>query len=107
MTGQVTFKTCTVQLDEVTLPLLMDTGAAASLLNSSTYYKFFSHLPLEQPATALCGYSSAKIDILGVLHVPVHYGSKNMPSFPFYIAKKRGQPAGTGPIYRSRVHAAG
>lgn len=86
--GQVAFKTCTVQLAEVTLPLLMDTGAAASLLNSSTYYKFFSHLPLEHPATTLCGYDSSRIDILGVLHVPVHYGSKHLPSFPFYIARR-------------------
>ncbi|KAG1938978.1 retrotransposable element [Pimephales promelas] len=86
--GQVAFKTCTVQLAEVTLPLLMDTGAAASLLNSSTYFKFFSHLPLDHPATALCGYDSSRIDILGVLHVPVHYGSKHLPSFPFHIARR-------------------
>lgn len=82
------FKTCTVELAEVTLPLLMDTGTAASLLNSSTYYKFFSHLPLEHPATALCGYDSSRIDILGVLHVPVHYASKHLPSFPFHIARR-------------------
>ncbi|KAG1960305.1 retrotransposable element [Pimephales promelas] len=62
--GQVAFKTCTVQLAEVTLPLLMDTGVAASLLNSSTYFKFFSHLPLDHPTTALCGYDSSRIDIL-------------------------------------------
>ena len=86
--GQVAFKTCTVQLAEVTLPLLMDTGAVASLLNSSTYYRFFSHLPLELPATPLCGYDSSRIDILGVLHVPVQYGSKHLLSFPFHIARK-------------------
>lgn len=49
--------------------------------------KFFSHLPLENPATALCGYNCSKIDILGVLHVPVHYGSKHLPSFTFHIAR--------------------
>ncbi|KAJ8354422.1 hypothetical protein SKAU_G00219890 [Synaphobranchus kaupii] len=94
--GQVAFKTCTVQLAEVTLPLLMDTGAAASLLNSSTYYRFFSHLPLEQPATALCGYDSSRLDIMGVLRVPVHYGSKHLPSFPFHIARKGANLLGLG-----------
>lgn len=34
----------TVLLGEVNLPLLMDTSAVASLLNTSTY-PFFSHLP--------------------------------------------------------------
>ncbi|KAJ8347521.1 hypothetical protein SKAU_G00261100 [Synaphobranchus kaupii] len=66
--GQVAFKTCTVQLAEVTLPLLMDTGAAASLLNSSTYYRFFPHLPLEQPASALCGYDSSRDDAGSAIH---------------------------------------
>ncbi|KAJ8356463.1 hypothetical protein SKAU_G00192570 [Synaphobranchus kaupii] len=58
------------------------------LMNSSTYYRFFSHLPLEQPATALCGYDSSRLDILGVLRVPVHYSSKHLPSFPFHIARQ-------------------
>lgn len=86
--GQVAFKTCTVQLADVTLPLLLDTGAAASLLNATTYHKFFSHMPLASSATALCGYDSSKIDILGVLRVPVHYGSKHLLSFPFHIARR-------------------
>ncbi|KAJ8352178.1 hypothetical protein SKAU_G00236540 [Synaphobranchus kaupii] len=38
--------------------------------------------------TALCGYDSSKIEILGVLQVPVHYGPKHLPSFPFHIAKR-------------------
>ncbi len=87
-TGQTAFRTCTVLLGEVSLPLLMDTGAAASLLNASTYHKLFSHLPLQQPCTSLCGYDSSKITMLGVLHVPVRYGSKHLPSFPFYITER-------------------
>lgn len=60
----------------------------AKMSHSSTYYKFCSHLPLEQLVTALCGYDNSRIDILGVLHVPVHYGSKNLPSVTFPIARK-------------------
>ncbi len=86
--GQTDFRTCTVLLGKVSLPLLMDTGAAASLLNASTYHKLFSHLPLQQPCTSLCGYSSSKITMLGVLHVPVRYGSKHLPSLPFYITER-------------------
>lgn len=86
--GQAAFRTCTVLLEEVSLPLLMDTGAAASLLNASTYHKFFSHLPLQQPCTSLCGYDSSKIVMLGVLRVSVRYGSKHLPSFPFYITEQ-------------------
>ena len=40
----------------------------------------FSHLLLEQPATALCGYDSSRIDILSAIRVPVHYDSKHLPS---------------------------
>ncbi len=64
----------------------MDT--VASLLNASTYHKLFSHLPLQQPCTSLCGYNSSKITMLGVFHVPVHYRSKHLPSFPFYISEQ-------------------
>uniref|UniRef100_A0A674DZP4 Gypsy retrotransposon integrase-like protein 1 n=1 Tax=Salmo trutta TaxID=8032 RepID=A0A674DZP4_SALTR len=87
-TNHVSFRTCTVQLGEVGLPLLLDTGAAVSLLNLATYYKFFSHLPLQQPSTALCGYGRSKIDIVGTLQVPVHYGTKHLPSFTFHVAKR-------------------
>ncbi len=86
--GQTDFRTCTVLLVKVSLPLLMDTGAAASLLSASTYHKLFSHLPLQQPCTSLCGYDSSKITMLGILHVPVHYGSKHLPSFPLYITER-------------------
>ncbi|KAJ8339345.1 hypothetical protein SKAU_G00361310 [Synaphobranchus kaupii] len=53
-----------------------------------TYNKFFAHLPLQQPSTPLCGYDNSKIEIVGILQVPVHYGSKHMPAFPFHIAKR-------------------
>ncbi|ROL43342.1 Transposon Tf2-6 polyprotein [Anabarilius grahami] len=66
----------------------MDMGAAASLLNASTYHNFFSHLPLQLPCTSLCGYDSSKIVMLGVLRVSVRYGSKHLPSFPFYITER-------------------
>ena len=48
LSTNASFKTCTVQLGEVGIPLLVDTGAAASLLNYTTYKMFFSHLPAAQ-----------------------------------------------------------
>lgn len=84
----MTFKICTVQLGDVRLPLLVDTGTAASLLNLSTYNKFFAHLPLQLPPIPLLGYDSSRIGIVGVLQIQVRDGSKHIPAFPFHIAKR-------------------
>lgn len=65
--GQGALRTCTVLLDQVSLPLLMDMCTAASLLNANSSHKFFSHSPLQQPCTSHCCYDSFKIEILDVL----------------------------------------
>lgn len=46
---QAEFRTCTVQLRDVSVPLILDTGAAVSLLNVDTYRQFFSNVPLHAP----------------------------------------------------------
>ncbi len=56
---QVNLKTCTVIVEDVTLPLLVDMGATASPLNLETYNKFFAHHPLSAPSIPLLGYRNA------------------------------------------------
>ena len=85
---RVSFKTCTVQLGEVGVPLILDTAAAASLLNLATYRKFFSHMPLGPPSTSLRGYANSTIEMVGTLHLPVRYGTTHLPSFLFHVARR-------------------
>lgn len=87
LSGSAAFKTCTVQLGEVSIPLLVDTGAAASLLNQATYKMFFSHIPLgPRPRLSLRGYGNSKIDVVGTINLPVSYGKKHLSSFSFTVA---------------------
>ncbi|KAK0152341.1 hypothetical protein N1851_006252 [Merluccius polli] len=85
--GRAPFKTCSLMIGDVTLPLLLDTGATVSLLNLTTYTQFFSREPLGQPTTTLRGYANSKIDIVGSLQLPVKYGEKTLPLFRFNIAR--------------------
>ncbi|KAG1936342.1 gag-pol fusion protein [Pimephales promelas] len=61
-------------------------------------YTEIRNVTADHPATALCGYDSSRIDILGVLHMPVHYGSKHLPSFPFHIARRGANLLGLDPF---------
>ncbi|KAJ8332650.1 hypothetical protein SKAU_G00424390 [Synaphobranchus kaupii] len=54
-TGRLPFKTCSVTVGDVTLPLLLDTGATVSLLNLATCTRFFSHESMGPPSTTLRG----------------------------------------------------
>ena len=85
--GRAPFKTCSLMVGDVTLLLLLDTGATVSLLNLTTYTQFFSREPLGQPTTTLRGYANSKIDIVGSLQLPVKYGDKTLPLFRFNIAR--------------------
>lgn len=84
---RVPFKTCSVMVGDVTLPLLLDTGATVSLLNLATYTHFFSQEALAPPCTTLRGYANSTIDIVGSLQLPVRYGEKTLPAFRFHIAR--------------------
>ena len=82
------FKTCTVELDGVCLPLLLDTGADASLLNAATVKRFFPHHALSAPPPGpIRGYANSKIDIVGTVSFTVRYGDKTVPSFTFKVAR--------------------
>ncbi len=84
----VSFKACSVRLNDVCIPLLLDTGASVSLLNMQTYNTFFGALPLAAPSASLCGYGDSKIDLVGSLQVTVGYGNKMVSSFTFHVARR-------------------
>ncbi len=84
----VSFKACSVRLNDVCIPLLLDTGASVSLLNMQTYNTFFGALTLSAPSASLCGYGDSKIDLVGSLQVTVGYGNKMVPSFTFHVARR-------------------
>ncbi|KAL0148064.1 hypothetical protein M9458_056604 [Cirrhinus mrigala] len=96
--GPVSFKACSVRLNDVCIPLLLDTGASVSLLNMHTYNTFFGALPLSAPAASLCGYGDSKIDLVGSLQVSVGYGNKMVPSFTFHVARRRANLMGLGSL---------
>ena len=70
------------------MPLILDTAAAASLLNLATYRKLFSRMPLGPPSTSLRGYANSAIEIVGTIDLPVRYGTIHLPSFPFHVAQR-------------------
>ncbi|KAG1938438.1 thy-1 membrane glycoprotein [Pimephales promelas] len=61
--GPVSFKACSVRLNDVSLPL-------------------------SPPSASLCGYGDSKIDLVGSLQVTVGYGTKLVPSFTFHVARR-------------------
>ncbi|KAJ8375478.1 hypothetical protein SKAU_G00060580 [Synaphobranchus kaupii] len=81
------FKMCTVELDGFSVPLLLDTGAAVSLLNLSTIQHVFPQVTLTTPSAVLCGYGNARIELVGNLSVAVRYGARTLPSFTFHVSR--------------------
>ncbi|KAJ7991418.1 hypothetical protein DPEC_G00283640 [Dallia pectoralis] len=82
-----TFSRCPVYLDGRCVPLLLDTGAKVSLLNVDTCNLLFPNRQMQPPSTALCGYGRSKIDIVGLLYLPVRYTSTTVDRFPFHITR--------------------
>ncbi|KAJ8000159.1 hypothetical protein DPEC_G00201950 [Dallia pectoralis] len=42
---------------------------------------------MQPPSTALCGYGRSKIDVVGLLYLPVRYTSTTVDRFPFHITR--------------------
>ncbi|KAF3849697.1 hypothetical protein F7725_019416 [Dissostichus mawsoni] len=77
---------CTVELDGVCLPLLLDTGASKSLLNVSTVRRLFPLRTLTADAEDLYGYGHSKIGMAGTITFAVRYGTKALPAFTFQVS---------------------
>src|SRR4029434_10889272 len=89
--ARVSFKTCTVELDGVCVPLLLDTGAALSLLNWSTVKRFLPHIALQTPSAVHRGYGNSKIDLVASLSCSVRHGNASLATFTFQVARHRAQ----------------
>jgi hypothetical protein len=76
-----------VELDGVCVPLLLDTGAALSLLNWSTVKRFLPHITLQTPSAVLHGYGNSKIDLVASLSCPVRHGNTSLATFTFQVAR--------------------
>ena len=58
------------------LPMELDTGAAVSLISTSTYSHLFLEVPLTRSKTQLTTYTGQKITVAGIMKVEVRYGGK-------------------------------
>ena len=97
--GPMQFKSCTVKIYDVCIPLLLDTGASVSLLNASTYHKFFHSCPLSTPTAVLHGYGDSNIYLVGSITVSVRHGTGVLPFFVFNVARRGGEFNGTGFVH--------
>ncbi|KAK5895592.1 hypothetical protein CgunFtcFv8_009272 [Champsocephalus gunnari] len=79
-------KCCTVELDGVCLPLLLDTGASKSLLNVSTVRRLFPLRTITADAEDLYGDGHSKIGMAGTITLAVRYGTKALPAFTFQVS---------------------
>lgn len=75
-----------MKLDGV--PLLLDTGAAVSLLIWPTVKCFLPLIKLQMPSAVLHGYGNAKIPLVGSLDCAVRHGNKCVPTFTFQVAQQ-------------------
>ncbi|XP_028299780.1 uncharacterized protein LOC114461693 [Gouania willdenowi] len=81
------FTWCTVELDNVCLPLLLDTAASRSLLSESTVRRLFPRHTIKAGAEELYGYGHTKINMLGTATFSVRYGSRTLPAFTFQVSR--------------------
>lgn len=81
------FTWCTVELDGVPLPLLLDTAASRSLLNESTVRRLFPRLVIRVDAEELYGYGHIKIGMVGTTTFSACYGPKTLPAFTFQVSR--------------------
>ena len=81
------FKTCSLQLADTIVTLIIAIGAKVSILNDSLYRKHFSAYPLHPPEGILSTYDSSEIPLEGMVHLPVTYQSETIQNFPFYVTE--------------------
>ena len=62
-----------VQLNEKSLSMEVDTGAAVSLVSETTYHNLFGDLPLTPSSVQLHTYSGEALPVLGETKVKVQY----------------------------------
>ncbi|KAI3360335.1 hypothetical protein L3Q82_014649 [Scortum barcoo] len=81
------FKWCTVEVDGVCLPLLLDTAASRSLLSESTVRRLFPQQLIKAGAEELYGYGHTRIGMVGTCTFSVRYGYRFLPAFTFQVSR--------------------
>ena len=81
------FKTCSLELADTMVTLIIDIGGKVSILNDSFYRKHFSGYPLHPPEGTLSTYDSSEIPLEGIIHLPVTYQSETIQNFPFSVTQ--------------------
>ena len=69
--------------------LVVDTGAAVSIIPEPVYREHFSNVHLTEPQVKLVSYTKADIQVLGCLSATVRHENTTMPA-TLYIVKKAG-----------------
>jgi transposase InsO family protein len=76
----------TMCLSGAKVPMEVDTGAIASVMNFLDYEKHLKHLPLQPTNKTLTAYGGMEIPVIGEVTVEITYGDQ-MASLPLYIVK--------------------
>ena len=71
------------------MPFTVDTASAVSIVGEDTYYKYLSHLQLQEPQINLKGYTGHEVKLLGQVDVAVKYEDQEKV-LPLVIAKGDG-----------------
>ena len=78
-----------VQIEDQSVPMEIDTGAGLSLVSEATYREKWPDKPLEQSSKKLYSYSGEAIPVLGSMTVGVTYKSQ-VATLPLLVVKGEG-----------------
>ena len=67
---------------------MTDLGAKVSIINESLYKKFYLEYPISTPKQTLLSYDNGRINVLGVVYLPVKYQEEAIDSFPLYVTRQ-------------------
>ena len=65
-----------MQLDEQPVLLVVDTGAAYTIMSQSTFRELWPHRRLDKSKITLCTYSGESLEVVGSTNVQVNYNSQ-------------------------------
>ena len=86
-----------VQIDNVTIPVLIDSGSTLNLIDEKTYKKLVASNELEHSSTRIFAYqSTSPLKVVGQFKAKVDYGDSNSVIALFHVI------AGEGPSILSR-----
>lgn len=91
----------TVGVEDQLLPMEVDTGAAVSLISSTTKARLFPEHPLCETSTRLSTYTGDQMAVAGRMDVKVRYGPQEV-TMPLYVVEGEG-PSLLGREWLSKV----